>query len=86
MIFLTSDNPKKNKNEWLTNVFLCLRHYKGNSDIERYQMANKKIPFKYTRPVEEWLQEKGKFQQAFIYLFVYVFILLEVHHQKIKVW
>ncbi|XP_054861535.1 neurexin 3a isoform X4 [Amphiprion ocellaris] len=32
----------------------------GNSDIERYQMANKKIPFKYTRPVEEWLQEKGR--------------------------
>ncbi|KAI1897266.1 hypothetical protein AGOR_G00081540 [Albula goreensis] len=36
-------------------------HYPtGNSDIERYQMANKKIPFKYTRPVEEWLQEKGR--------------------------
>nr|XP_057933768.1 neurexin 3a isoform X4 [Doryrhamphus excisus] len=32
----------------------------GNSDIERYQMANKKIPFKYSRPVEEWLQEKGR--------------------------
>ncbi|XP_061563161.1 neurexin-3b-like isoform X1 [Cololabis saira] len=32
----------------------------GNSDIERYQMANKKIPFKYTRPVEDWLQEKGR--------------------------
>ncbi|XP_029973503.1 neurexin 3a isoform X5 [Salarias fasciatus] len=31
----------------------------GNSD-ERLQMANKKIPFKYTRPVEEWLQEKGR--------------------------
>ncbi|KAI2654238.1 Neurexin-3a-beta [Labeo rohita] len=23
-------------------------------------MANKKIPFKYARPVEEWLQEKGR--------------------------
>ncbi|XP_005938746.1 neurexin 3a isoform X3 [Haplochromis burtoni] len=32
----------------------------GNSDIERYQMANKKIPFKFARPVEEWLQEKGR--------------------------
>ncbi|XP_020569416.1 neurexin-3a isoform X1 [Oryzias latipes] len=32
----------------------------GNSDVERYQMANKKIPFKYTRPVEEWLLEKGR--------------------------
>ncbi|XP_076729795.1 neurexin 3b isoform X15 [Maylandia zebra] len=32
----------------------------GNSDIERYQMANKKIPFKYTRPVEDWLQDKGR--------------------------
>lgn len=36
-------------------------NFKGNSDIERYQMANKKIPFKYARPVEEWLQEKGMF-------------------------
>ncbi|XP_035274895.1 neurexin 3a isoform X14 [Anguilla anguilla] len=36
-------------------------HYPtGSSDYERYQMANKKIPFKYTRPVEEWLQEKGR--------------------------
>ncbi|KAI1895327.1 hypothetical protein AGOR_G00105160 [Albula goreensis] len=36
-------------------------HYPtGSSDFERYQMANKKIPFKYTRPVEEWLQEKGR--------------------------
>ncbi|XP_076128167.1 neurexin 3b isoform X42 [Alosa pseudoharengus] len=32
----------------------------GNSDIERYQTANKKIPFKYTRPVEDWLHEKGR--------------------------
>ncbi|XP_029986650.1 neurexin-3a-beta-like [Sphaeramia orbicularis] len=32
----------------------------GNSDMERYQMANKKIPFIYVRPVEEWLQEKGR--------------------------
>uniref|UniRef100_A0A3B3CQI7 Neurexin 3b n=1 Tax=Oryzias melastigma TaxID=30732 RepID=A0A3B3CQI7_ORYME len=32
----------------------------GNSDFERFQMANKKIPFKYTRPVEDWLQEKGR--------------------------
>lgn len=30
-------------------------------------MANKKIPFKYARPVEEWLQEKGNFQQACFY-------------------
>uniref|UniRef100_A0A3P9MJP3 Neurexin-3b n=1 Tax=Oryzias latipes TaxID=8090 RepID=A0A3P9MJP3_ORYLA len=32
----------------------------GNSDFERFHMANKKIPFKYTRPVEDWLQEKGR--------------------------
>ncbi|XP_051941615.1 neurexin 3a isoform X3 [Hippocampus zosterae] len=32
----------------------------GNSDMERIQLANKKIPFKYTRPVEDWLQEKGR--------------------------
>lgn len=41
-------------------LFVKLSNFKGNSDIERYQMANKKIPFKYTRPVEDWLQEKGK--------------------------
>lgn len=40
-------------------LFVKLLNFKGNSDIERYQMANKKIPFKYTRPVEDWLQEKG---------------------------
>uniref|UniRef100_A0A6Q2XBM8 Neurexin-3b n=1 Tax=Esox lucius TaxID=8010 RepID=A0A6Q2XBM8_ESOLU len=32
----------------------------GSSDVERYQMANKKIPFNYKRPVEDWLQEKGR--------------------------
>uniref|UniRef100_A0A674ALY1 Neurexin 3b n=1 Tax=Salmo trutta TaxID=8032 RepID=A0A674ALY1_SALTR len=32
----------------------------GPSDVERYQMANKKIPFNYKRPVEDWLQEKGR--------------------------
>lgn len=41
-------------------LFVKLSNFKGNSDIERYQMANKKIPFKYTRPVEDWLQDKGK--------------------------
>lgn len=33
-------------------------------------MANKKIPFKYARPVEEWLQEKGNFKQACFYAYV----------------
>lgn len=37
-------------------------------------MANKKIPFKYARPVEEWLQEKGNFKQTCF--FAYVFTLL----------
>ncbi|XP_062378045.1 neurexin 3a [Sardina pilchardus] len=32
----------------------------GNSDSERLQMVNKKIPFKIQRNVEEWLQEKGR--------------------------
>ncbi|XP_036832103.1 neurexin 3b isoform X4 [Oncorhynchus mykiss] len=32
----------------------------GPSDVERYQMGNKKIPFNYKRPVEDWLQEKGR--------------------------
>ncbi|KAJ7409145.1 neurexin-3-beta-like protein [Willisornis vidua] len=35
-------------------------HYPtGNTDSERFQMVKQKIPFKYNRPVEEWLQEKG---------------------------
>ncbi|XP_050809151.1 neurexin 3 isoform X20 [Gopherus flavomarginatus] len=34
-------------------------HYpSGNTDNERFQMVKQKIPFKYNRPVEEWLQEK----------------------------
>ncbi|XP_064514939.1 neurexin 3 isoform X12 [Pseudopipra pipra] len=34
-------------------------HYPtGNTDSERFQMVKQKIPFKYNRPVEEWLQEK----------------------------
>ncbi|XP_051503034.1 neurexin-3a-like isoform X8 [Myxocyprinus asiaticus] len=41
---------------WATNEYFP----SGNSDNERIQMANKKIPFKYARPVEEWLQEKGR--------------------------
>lgn len=44
----------------VANCVKMFYNFKGNSDIERYQMANKKIPFKYTRPVEDWLQEKGK--------------------------
>ncbi|XP_069494004.1 neurexin 3 isoform X33 [Ambystoma mexicanum] len=32
----------------------------GHSDSERIQMVKQKIPFKYNRPVEEWLQEKGR--------------------------
>ncbi|EOB05491.1 Neurexin-3-beta [Anas platyrhynchos] len=32
----------------------------GNTDSERFQMVKQKIPFKYNRPVEEWLQEKGR--------------------------
>ncbi|XP_068256383.1 neurexin 3 isoform X14 [Nyctibius grandis] len=36
-------------------------HYPtGNTDSERFQMVKQKIPFKYNRPVEEWLQEKGR--------------------------
>ncbi|KAL6081519.1 hypothetical protein STEG23_021695 [Scotinomys teguina] len=35
-------------------------HYPtGNTDNERLQMVKQKIPFKYNRPVEEWLQEKA---------------------------
>ncbi len=33
-------------------------------------MANKKIPFKYARPVEEWLQEKGNFKQTCFFAYV----------------
>nr|XP_014341997.1 PREDICTED: neurexin-3-beta-like [Latimeria chalumnae] len=36
-------------------------HYPtGNTDSERFQMIKPKIPFKYNRPIEEWLQEKGR--------------------------
>lgn len=37
----------------------CFLNFKGNTDNERFQMVKQKIPFKYNRPVEEWLQEKG---------------------------
>uniref|UniRef100_A0A8C2CU35 Neurexin 3a n=1 Tax=Cyprinus carpio TaxID=7962 RepID=A0A8C2CU35_CYPCA len=46
----------------------------GNSDNERIQMANKKIPFKYARPVEEWLQEKGNFL-LFNIFFLIIFLI-----------
>lgn len=43
-------------------------------------MANKKIPFKYARPVEEWLQEKGNFLLSFYffcyYLFYFIFTII----------
>lgn len=56
---------------WSINVFInVFLNFKGNSDIERYQMANKKIPFKYARPVEEWLQEKGNFKQTCFFAYV----------------
>lgn len=55
-------------------LFVKLLNFKGNSDIERYQMANKKIPFKYTRPVEDWLQEKGNSSPNFwIFFFLFYF-------------
>lgn len=53
-------------------LFVKLLNFKGNSDIERYQMANKKIPFKYTRPVEDWLQEKGKLFTKLLEWFLFV--------------
>ncbi len=39
-------------------------------------MANKKIPFKYARPVEEWLQEKGNFLLFKLFVF---FILIYIY-------
>ena len=47
---------------------------KGN-DNDRLQMANKKIPFKYARPVEEWLQEKGNVDPASSGLVDHLFFL-----------
>lgn len=55
-----------------------LSNFKGNSDIERYQMANKKIPFKYTRPVEDWLQEKGKNLYLTLRMFLFLFFYSSV--------
>lgn len=63
-------------------MFVKLLNFKGNSDIERYQMANKKIPFKYTRPVEDWLQEKGNSLPNFwndFFFYLFCFILLSFH-------
>lgn len=54
----------------MCNVLRCLSNFKGNSDNERYQMANKKIPFKYTRPVEDWLHEKGNPHKTSVFFFV----------------
>lgn len=50
-----------------------LSNFKGNSDIERFQMANKKIPFKYTRPVEDWLHEKGNLHMTLILVHFFSF-------------
>ena len=55
-------------------LFVKFSNFKGNSDIERYQMANKKIPFKYTRPVEDWLQEKGKSLSTFQNVSLFIFL------------
>ena len=65
----------------LPTVSSCLLNFKGNSDIERYQMANKKIPFKYTRPVEDWLQEKGNSSPNLCndFFILYFFIFLSFH-------
>lgn len=57
-------------------LFVKLSNFKGNSDIERYQMANKKIPFKYTRPVEDWLQEKGNSSTRLLECFSLYFLFL----------
>lgn len=49
-------------------------------------MANKKIPFKYARPVEEWLQEKGNFKQACFYAYMcslHCLYNVEVHTENI---
>jgi len=43
-------------------------------------MANKKIPFKYARPVEEWLQEKGNFLLSFYLFIIYLFIHSFFHY------
>lgn len=59
----------------LSCFFFKLSNFKGNSDIERYQMANKKIPFKYTRPVEDWLQEKGKHFTGLLECSLFLFLL-----------
>lgn len=65
-------------------IYKCLLNFKGNSDIERYQMANKKIPFKYARPVEEWLQEKGNFEPKCFYAYVCSLYWYDVKNLMIK--
>lgn len=63
----------------VANCFKMFYNFKGNSDIERYQMANKKIPFKYTRPVEDWLQEKGKSFTKLLDCFFFTLFFLSFH-------
>lgn len=59
-------------NKCFINVFL---NFKGNNDGERYDKVNKKIPFKYVRPVEDWLQEKGNLTQTFALCLLTVLML-----------
>ncbi|XP_066484039.1 neurexin 3 isoform X9 [Tiliqua scincoides] len=35
-------------------------HYPSGNTDTTFQLVKQKIPFKYNRPVEEWLQEKGR--------------------------
>ncbi|XP_070787560.1 neurexin 3 isoform X13 [Pituophis catenifer annectens] len=35
-------------------------HYPSGNTDTAFQLVKQKIPFKYNRPVEEWLQEKGR--------------------------
>lgn len=73
---------------WLLNVFInVFLNFEGNSDIERYQMANKKIPFKYARPVEEWLQEKGNLKQAYFHACVFIILLVDyLYNVEVRVY
>lgn len=46
-------------------------------------MANKKIPFKFVRPVEEWLQDKGKFLSGHYFSALTICILLCVTGEEV---
>lgn len=62
-------------------MFKMFLFFTATTDNERLEIATKKFPLKYARPVVDWLQEKGKLNRTLklssielnIELFLFVF-------------